>query len=487
MLSKKPVSLMAVLCMCAVLLCGCQQSKNHGLDPKKPTTITIWHYYNGVQQENFDSMLLEFNETVGRDQGIIVEGRSKGSVNDLADATLASLRKEPGAEAAPDMFAAYSETAFVADQLGSVVDLSQYFTEEELSAYVDGYLDEGNLKNDGTLKIFPIGKSTEIMMINLTDWQAFAGATGASLDSLSTWEGLAATAASYYDYTDALTPDVENDGKAFFGRDSIANYMVVGAKQLGLEYVSVENGAATLNENKDAVRRLWDNYYAPYVSGYYCANARFRSDDAKVGDIIAAVCSTTGAAYFPSSVTINDELTYPIEELTIPVPNFEGTDPYVVQQGAGMVVVKSEEAKEYACTVFLKWFTEEERNISFGANSGYLPVKKAANDFDKIAASYESNGGSRNDPLCDAIKGAVEEINGGYSLYAAKSFEKSAEVRSFLDSYIQTTAQAARDEAAERIEAGESRADVLAEYLSDDAFDAWYAGFASGVKAASAL
>ena len=278
-----------------------------------------------------------------------------------------------------------------------------------------------------------------------------------------------------------------NDGKAFFGRDSVANYMVVGAKQLGFEYVSIENGTATLNENKDAIRRLWDNYYVPYVSGYYYSNARFRSDDAKVGDIIAMVCSTTGAAYFPNAVTLNDEFTYPIEDVTLPVPNFEGTEPYVVQQGAGMVVVKSEEAKEYACTVFLKWFTEEERNISFGANSGYLPVKKAANDFAKISESYKNNGGSQNDPLYDAIEGAVSEINSGYSLYAAKSFEKSADVRSFLDSYIYTTAQAAHDEAAARIEAGESREDVLAQYLSDDAFDAWYANFASGVKAASAL
>ena len=484
---KKLIPLVAAFCLCAAALCGCQQNKNHGLDPKKPTTITIWHYYNGVQQENFDNMLLEFNETVGRDQGIIVESRNKGSVNDLADAALASLRGETGAEAAPDMFAAYSETAFVADQLGCVVDLSKYFSEAEIAEYVDGYIEEGNLKNDGTLKIFPIGKSTEIMMINLTDWQIFADATGAALDGLSTWEGLAATAAKYYDYTDALTPDAPNDGKALFGRDSVANYMVVGAKQLGLEYASIADGAATLHEDRDAIRRLWDSYYAPTVSGYYYANARFRSDDAKVGEIIAAVCSTTGAAYFPTSVTLNDEITYPIEVLTVPVPNFAGADPFVVQQGAGMVVVSSDEATEYACTVFLKWFTDEERNISFGANSGYLPVKKAANDFDKIAKSYQSNGGSENDPLYDAIKGAVAEINSGYSLYASKSFEKSADVRSFLDSYIHETAQQAHASALARVEAGESRADVLAEYLSDDAFDTWYEGFASGLKAASGL
>lgn len=243
------------------------------------------------------------------------------------------------------MFAAYAETAYLADQMESVVDLSKYFTEEELAEYISGYLEEGNLSGDNELKIFPTAKSTEVMMLNVTDWEAFANAEGVSVDDLSTWEKLAETAEKYYDYTDALTPDVENDGKAFFGRDSIANYMLVGAKQLGQEFFTSENGNVTVQADKTTVRRLWDCYYVPYVKGCYYSNGRFRSDDAKVGDIIAMVCSTTGAAYFPEAVTLNDEYTYPIEGLVLSVPNFEGTDPYVVQQGAGMVVVKSEEKK----------------------------------------------------------------------------------------------------------------------------------------------
>jgi len=31
------------------------------------------------------------------------------------------------------------------------------------------------------------------------------------------------------------TPDVPDDGKAFFGRDAMANYMLVGSMQLGTE------------------------------------------------------------------------------------------------------------------------------------------------------------------------------------------------------------------------------------------------------------
>ena len=79
--------------------------------------------------------------------------------------------------------------------------------------------------------------------------------------------------------------------------------------------------------------------------------------------------------YFPTEVTIDDDNTYPIEHMVLPVPNFEGTEPYIVQQGAGMSVLKSDEKSEYASSVFLKWFTEKERNINFSAESGYLPVR----------------------------------------------------------------------------------------------------------------
>lgn len=479
----KILSLTTAIGCTAAMMSGCARSKNHGLDPKEPANITVWHYYNGVQQEYFDKMVLEFNETVGHEQGIFVEARSKGTVSELSESVLASLRKDDGAEKAPDMFAAYAETAYSADKLDCVVDLSQYFTQQELDEYVDGYLEEGKFDNEGGLKIFPTAKSTEVMMLNLTDWQKFSEAEGVTTESLTTWEGLAETAEKYYRYTDGLTPDVQGDGKAFFGRDSVANYMIVGAKQLGLEFFTTENGSFKMNENEEVVRRLWDCHYVPYVKGYYFSQSRFRSDDAKIGEIIAMVCSTTGAAYFPSSVTLDDEYTYPIEGIVLPVPNFEGSDPYLVQQGAGIVVVKSDEKTEYACSVFLKWITEKDRNIDFAVNSGYLPVKDEANDFSAILKGFQTGRDTDNKALLDAMETAVLEIK-SCQLYAAKPFEKSAESRDFLDKFIQDTAQTAHDEAAERIKNGEDREKVLAEYTSDKAFADWYADFVSGLQAA---
>lgn len=485
---KKLIAMTSALCIMSGVFSACgnkDEGKKYGLDPKKPVALTIWHYYNGVQQENFDDMVIEFNETIGREQGIVVEAYSKGSISELSDSILASLKNDAGAEDAPDMFTAYSETVYSADKLGCVADLSEYFSAEELEEYVDGYIDEGIIGTDGGLKIFPTAKSTEVMMLNLTDWEKFAAAENVSTDDLKTWEGVTETAEKYYQYTDNLTPDIENDGKAFFGRDSVANYMLVGAKQLGAEFITDENGSFRLNIDDTAVKRLWENYYVPYVKGHFTAQSRYRSDDAKTGQIIALTCSTTGAAYFPDSVTIDDDYTYPIEYFVMPVPNFEGTEPYLVQQGAGMVVTESDKEKEYACTVFLKWFTEKERNISFSVGSGYMPVKKEANDAGLISAD-EIGSEAESHMLLDALKVAMDEVQ-SYTLYTAKPFENTAGTRDFIGDFIHESAVNAHDEAYERINGGEERDKVLNDYISDEAFEEWYKEFSSGLREISGL
>ena len=462
---------------------GCSKGNDRLLDKNDPVTVTVWHYYNGVQQAMFDEMVGEFNRTVGLEKGIIVEALSKNSVSELYDHVIASINNDVGAEELPDIFAAYAETAYLANNAGRLADIGQYFTKEELDEYVPGYIEEGRFAGDGTLKIFPIAKSTEVMMLNKTDWDKFAAKTGVSVDELATWEGLSDVAEKYYKYTDDLTPEIPNDGKAFFGRDSIANYMIVGAKQLGSPFEKMdEKGNITAATDKECVRRLWENYYVPYVKGYYTAESRFRSDDAKTGAIIALICSTTGATYFPSEVTIDDDNSYPIENIVIAAPNFEGTSPFVVQQGAGMCVTGSDKKTEYACAVFLKWFTEENRNIKNAVNSGYLPVKKSANDYDKICAAKETE--AFNQSVVDTLSVAIEEIN-TRELYSAPPYDNSDKVRDFLDSYIQDTAKADREAVKKRLQSGEKYDTVIAFYTDDSAFEKWYEGFVSGFQLAA--
>ena len=265
-------------------------------------------------------MTEEFNETIGKEKGIIVKGSSQGSVNDLETNVLAVLRGEVGAADVPDIFMAYADTAYTADQMGGIVDLKEYLTEAEI--------------------------------------------------------------------------------------------------------FQVSDGKMTLNFEKETVRKLWDNYYIPFIKGYFAATGRFRSDDVKTGNIIAFVGSSSSASFFPNTVNKDDNESYPIEMDVLPCPGFAGGGAYAVQQGAGMVVTEGSEA-------------EISRNME-----KVLPV-------------------------------AVDMVNNNQT-YTTKAFEGGTKARNILEYAMSDLAAQDRAVVAERLSAGQSLEEAAAEFCTDAYFDAWY-------------
>lgn len=469
MIRKKITAAVTVLAM-SVALAGCGgDGSNTPLSAQNPTTIEVWNYYNGDQLTAFDSLVKEFNESVGREKGIIVKSSSQGSVNDLETNVLAAIRGEVGAAEVPNVFMAYADTAYTADQMGGIVDLKKYLTEEEISAYIDSYITEGDFSGQGEIKIFPMAKSTEVLVLNKTDWDVFAAETGAGYDDLADMEGLVRTAQAYYEWTDAQTPDINGDGKALFGRDAMANYMLVGSMQMGTEIFQVSDGKLTLNFEKKTIRRLWDNYYIPFVKGYFAATGRFRSDDIKTGNIIGYVGSSSGVSFFPDVVNRNDQESYPIEMEVLPCPGFAGGEGYAVQQGAGMVVTEGSEAEIYASVEFLKWFTADEQNILFSVQSGYLPVTKTANDKTVIMES----GAEISSNMAKTLSVAVDMVNENQS-YTTKAFEDGTKARNILEYAMSDLAVQDRAIVAERLAAGQSLEEAAAEFCTDEYFDVWY-------------
>ena len=317
-------------------------------------------------------------------------------------------------------------------------------------------------------------------MLNKTDWDRFAEASGATLDDLKTIEGVTKVARAYYEWTDSLTPQ-PNDGKAFFGRDAMANYMIIGSRQLGKEIFAVTGNEVTLNLDREIFKKLWDNYYVPYIRGYFTAQGRFRSDDAKTGDLIALVGSSSGAAYFPKEVAVSDVESYPIESVLAPAPMFEQGEKIAVQQGAGMVVTASDTQHEYASVLFLKWFTEEERNIEFSLSSGYLPVKKAANDIETIKKVMESNAELGSAEMIGVVEVAENQLS-EVQLYTTKAFEGGNDARSLLDTSMQDLAKADREQVIERLAQGQSLDEAAAEFETDAYFDTWFAALSQQMQ-----
>ncbi|MGK5474450.1 extracellular solute-binding protein [Faecalibacterium prausnitzii] len=253
--------------------------------------------------------------------------------------------------------------------------------------------------------------------------------------------------------------------------------MLVGARQLGDTLFEVQDGKMTLNFDKDVARKLWDNYYVPFVKGWFAAIGRFRSDDIKVGNVLAYVGSNSSATFFPTQVMVNDTESYDIDMTVLPSPKFAGGEDVAVQQGAGMVVTAGTEEEINASVEFLKWFTQPENNISFSVDSGYLPVTTAANDMEAIKTS-----GLELSPKMERIlSNAVQSVKNN-TLYTPSAFAGGNKARKVLEYSLSDLASADRATVQERVAAGQPAADAEAEFLTDEYFDAWYGGICTALE-----
>lgn len=378
---KKPTAMLIIIT--AVLLCGC--SKNV-LNPNKPVTLNIWHNYGSQMKTTMDQLIDEFNSTIGVEEGIILNVTSISGSATLHEKLVMAANSDPNAPELPDITTLYPKTAIILSEKSLLADMSLYFTEEELSLYVPEFLKEGYI-ND-RLYVFPTAKSTEVIYVNETIFNKLMRDTDVSYDDLKTFEGINRAAKEYYEWTDSQTPGIKNDGKAFLVYDSIFNMSQMGYEQLGESFLSEDK----INYSSPAFERIWNTLYEPMVKGYFAIFDGYGSDLAKTGDVLCSVGSTAGVLFYPPTITYPDNVVEPVTYSILPYPTFEDGKKIALQRGGGMCVIKSTKEKEYAASIFLKWFTDPKQNLRFISSTGYLPVTtEAFNKTMSEESSYVSN------------------------------------------------------------------------------------------------
>jgi len=407
--TKKILLLLTVFSILVVSLTACNRSP---LDPDEPVTLTMWHNYGGDMQQAMDLLIDEFNSTVGKEQGIIINVTAISSSSELNESLALIVNGDPGAPDMPDIFTGYPKVGVQFMEKGMLCNLDNYFSEEELDEYIDAFVEEGRLA-DGGLYVFPIAKSTEILYLNQTLFDRFAAATGADSSKLATFEGLAELAVSYYDWTDGLTPDIENDGKQFFASDAWFNVIGVGMTQLGTDFLDGE----VLSLNNDTYTSIFNSLYTPSVKGGFAIYDGYSSDLSKTGDLVCSTGSSAGILFYGDTITHADGTVENVEYSILPYPTFAGGEKVALQRGGGLMVAKNEEAKEYAAAVFLKWLTAADQNMEFISKTGYLPVTKLAFE-EKIPVHLETLEDARIKKMLTAVLSMYEE----YDFFFAPSF-----------------------------------------------------------------
>lgn len=397
--------------------------------PKKeetPTTITVWHVYGGQTDSPLNDLIDKFNQTVGKEQQINVQVTSVSNTNTIHELVLAAANGEPGAPELPDLFVSYPKTVMALPDDSILVDYRDYFSEEELSAFLPAFVEEGTV-ND-RLVVLPVAKSTEIMYINQTIFDRFSQATGVTIENLDTWEGLFQAAETYAAWTDAQTPDIPGDAKSMFVHDYYFNYFQVGAESLGEDFFQGDELAFG-----PAFQTAWEPLARAALQGGVWLKGGYATESIRTGDSIVSVASSASILYYSDVVTYPDNTSEEITIISRPCPVFENGEKLVMQRGAGFCTVRSTPEREWAAVTFLKWLTEPEHNVEFVTQTGYMPVIRAAfeNELPKAIEELEN-------PKYVSLYQAYLDTQANYEFYVPPQMETYLNLETTLEDQVRS-------------------------------------------------
>lgn len=438
---KKFFSLLLSGALLLTTLTGC--SGKTKLNPNEPVTLTMWHVYGSQTSSPLNDVIDEFNNTTGKDKGVLVKVTMVTDSGKIDDALTATLTGEPGAQDLPDLFVAYPRIAEAFED-GMLLDFSKYFSRDELAVYRENFLSEGYFEEK--LLMLPIAKSSELVFVNKTIFDRFSADTGVTTDCFQTLESLMAACNTYYDWS---------NGKTMFQINDFYHCFLANMTALGEEFI--QNGK--INADSDAFAKVFAPIAEAGIYGGLCVGDGYASDRWKTGEIISSAGSTAGILYLRDHVTYEDNTTEDIETLVLPYTCLKDSNPTVVHRGGGLFAVKDEDdRKNEAAAVFAKWIAETQHNLDFVTKSGYLPVTNEA--FEEVFSDIDSVENEKYRMLYSALSDQYED---DYHFCSVPLFEGASDTQKNYEKLIKSTLSDAHGEYVSRIQNGEDKDTVMKE------------------------
>lgn len=368
---KKRMLSLLLLPALVLALSGCGEKSL--LDKDEPVSLSFWHVYGEQSGSPMDLLVQEFNRTVGAERGVQVNVTGMSSASKIGSFLKEAQSGGKDIQEMPDIFTCHISDAM---ELGeeNLVDWNSRFTEDELSDFVPGFLADGTTA-DGKLLVFPVSKSTQLLMCNGSGFDRFSKATGVTYDDLSTWEGFYDAAGTFYDWS----------GKPFCALDYPIRAVELNAMEHGCNDFYTENG--WYDTNNAAFKESWMQFARALVQGHVVVSDLYSNTQVMTGDVVCGLGSSAAILYYNDTVTYRDNTQEPMNLHVLPMPKAAGCDALMTQAGVGLCAYKTTDQKAEAAALFVHWLTEAERNLNFVAQTGYMPVRNGA--FDAIA-DYEN-------------------------------------------------------------------------------------------------
>lgn len=383
---KKTLPIIVFICMLALLLFGCDRQETL-LNPQKPVTLTMWHVYGEQADSPMNRYVEDFNRTVGKEKGIIVNVTLMSNASQIGQKLVNAQNGVAGVPAMPDLFFCHNSNA---QELGAnnLLDWQDVFSASELSDFIGEFVSDGMV--DNSLSVLPVSKSTHLLFLAGGAFDKFAKEQNVTYANLATWDGFFSVAEKYYNYS---------GGKPFCALDYLVR---------SVELDAISQGAVDFYQNdwykqNDTLIASYKKFASAIAKGHIVVSDLYSNTQVMTGQTIAGISSSAAVLYYNDTITYPDNAQEPTNLKVLPVPTSSGKK-YATQAGVGLCAYKTTPQKAEAATAFAKWFTEEKRNLDFVAQTGYMPVKNGA--FDKLESYTFKTEAFRN--TYAALKSTVE-------------------------------------------------------------------------------
>lgn len=365
---KKVISFLLVLTLFCCYLTACNKN-NSLLNPDSPVTLTMWHVYGEQADSPMNKQIQEFNQTEGKDKGVIINVTNMSSASHIGQKLLDAQAEKAGALEMPDLFFCHTSNA---RELGvqNLVNWKDLFSTDELSLFVPDFINDGAIGD--FLAVLPTSKSTHLLFVAGGVFDTFAKEANVSYDDLATWDGFFSVAEKYYAWS---------GGQPFCAIDYLTRAVELNAISNGAKDFYTENG--WYDFSNQALMQSFMQFANSIAKGHIIVSDLYSNTQIMTGQVIAGIGSSASILYYNDTITYPDNTSIPVDlHVFTPPQAGNGTKNYATQAGVGLCAYKTTEQKAEAAKVFAKWFTQEERNLDFVASTGYMPVLNSS--FDKI-------------------------------------------------------------------------------------------------------
>lgn len=326
----------------------------------EPVEISFWHAMNGVNEEAIQKITDDFMK---ENPNIKVNLMNQGGYLDLFDKLMASAK----ANQLPNLAQIYSNRLSWYVDKGLAMDLTPYINDPEIGLTEEDKADFPAMFMDdciwgGKQYAMPFNKSQMVLYYN----EGMLNEAGVSVPT--TWE-------EWADAAQKLTKDTDGDGEPDV-------YGMVFANNLSTDIAPwlKQAGGATMNEETNEL--YFDTpetkEAVEFLNGMFQnKSARFAGEDKNAnipvqqGRAAMCVASTSALPYIESGTE---------EGITIKaaaLPGHKTDDQLYYGTNVTTYDVGSDAEKE-ASWLYLKFLTSTENTAYFAAQTGYIPVRKSA-------------------------------------------------------------------------------------------------------------